>query len=72
MVKTNVLSHFLKRVIIKGLLLKTVRLSGEIRVAVKHIQKSLEKEQGQETCLGFLWWLVVRLGCVFVFDLKIE
>lgn len=34
-----------------------MRLLGEIRVAVKHIQKWPVREQWQETWLGFLGWL---------------
>ena len=34
-----------------------MRLLGDIRVAVKHIQKRLVREQWQETWLGVLGWL---------------
>lgn len=50
---------------IKGdiyLITHIMRLSGETRVAAKHIQKWLERGQGQETWLGFYGSCGVRDG----------
>ena len=48
-----------------------MRLLGDIRVAVKHIQKRLVREQWQETWLGVLGWLQWDRGAhLFFFFLE--